>query len=259
MQALLAIMARLRDPNKGCPWDLEQDMHSIIPHTLEEVYEVEEAIATNNMRDLPDELGDLLFQVVFLSHLAQEQSLFNFQDVVKSITDKLIRRHPHIFGNATITSAEEQTASWEAIKAQERKGKKSAPVSVLDDVPYALPALMRASKLQKRASQVGFDWDNVQDVIAKLEEEIGELKEAIEQKNPVNMKEELGDMLFAMVNIANHLNIKAEDALRGTNRKFIQRFQYIEQKMQEEGKQWDEMSLQELDTLWETAKSKLAQ
>lgn len=252
---LLDIMAQLRNPDGGCPWDVEQDFASIAPHTLEEAYEVVDAIYENDMTGLREELGDLLLQVVFHAQMASEAKLFNFDDVAEGISEKLVRRHPHVFGDADIKTAEAQTAAWESIKEQERaaKGEPETPASILDDVPKALPALLRAHKLQKRAARVGFDWADIQDVFAKLDEEAGELQEAIaEKQSKERLMDEMGDLLFVCVNLARRLGVNPEEALSATNRKFERRFHFIEQQADD----LDAMTLEQMDALWNAAKSK---
>jgi MazG family protein len=253
IKSLLEIMAKLRDKQSGCPWDVEQTFESIAPHTLEEAYEVVDAIERDNMDNLKEELGDLLLQVVFHSQMAKEQKLFDFNDVVGSICDKLIRRHPHVFGDADIKTAAQQTEAWDTIKEKEQQ-EKNEPNSILNGIAIALPALLRAYKLQKKAAKSGFDWPSVAPVLEKLEEEIAELKMAIAAKDKENMEEELGDMLFVCVNIAKHLDINPEDALRYTNRKFEKRFYFIERELDRQHRDIKEASLQELDDLWDKAK-----
>lgn len=255
IDSLLHIMARLRDPNGGCPWDVEQDFASIAPYTLEEAYEVADAIAEGDMQGLKEELGDLLLQVVFHAQMAKEEGLFDFDQVAAGIGEKLVRRHPHVFGDADIKTAEAQTASWEAIKAEERKEKAGKPVSILDNVPKALPALTRALKLQKRAAKVGFDWDSPEPVFAKLDEEIGEFKSAIaEGADREKLADELGDILFVCANLARQFDIEPEEALRGTNRKFERRFRHIEHSLSQQNKRPEDATLEEMDALWNDAK-----
>ena len=235
---LLKIMVQLRDPTKGCPWDIDQTFETIAPYALEEAYEVVEAITNKDYENLRDELGDLLLQVVFHSQIAKESNLFNFEEVIDSICVKMIKRHPHVFGNADINTSDEQLSSWEAIKAEERakkSNKDSNSSSALDGVSVAYPALLRAEKLQKRAAQVGFDWKDTEPVLSKLDEEICELKEALNNDfDKAKVEEELGDILFSCVNIARHLNLDAETALNKANRKFTKRFQFIEKSLKEE-------------------------
>ena len=235
---LLRIMAQLRDPNNGCPWDIEQTFDSIAPYAIEEAYEVREAITNQDYKGLKDELGDLLLQVVFHSQIAEESKIFNFDEVVDGISKKMIDRHPHVFGNAKIDTADEQLNSWEDIKAEERANElnmDSNSLSALDGVSVAYPALLRAEKLQKRAARVGFDWKDTEPVLDKLDEEISELKEALNSDfNKGQLEEELGDILFSCVNIARHLQLDAETALHKANRKFTKRFQFIEKSLKEE-------------------------
>ena len=235
---LLKIMAQLRDPNNGCPWDIEQTFDSIAPCAIEEAYEVREAITNQDYKGLKDELGDLLLQVVFHSQIADESKIFNFDEVVDGICKKMIDRHPHVFGNAKIDTADEQLNSWEDIKAEERANKlntDSNSLSALDGVSVAYPALLRAEKLQKRAARVGFDWKDTEPVLDKLDEEICELKEALSNDfDRDQLEEELGDILFSCVNIARHLQLDAETALHKANRKFTKRFQFIEKSLKEE-------------------------
>ena len=235
---LLKIMAQLRDPNDGCPWDIEQTFDSIAPCTIEEAYEVREAIANQDYKGLKDELGDLLLQVVFHSQIADESKIFNFDEVVDGICKKMVERHPHVFGNAEINTADEQLNSWEDIKSEERASKLNMDpnsLSALDGVSVAYPALLRAEKLQKRAARVGFDWKETEPVLNKLDEEICELKEALSNDfDKDQLEEELGDILFSCVNIARHLKLDAETALHKANRKFTKRFQFIEKSLKEE-------------------------
>jgi MazG family protein len=250
---LLTIMARLRDPEKGCPWDVEQNFSTIAPYTIEEAYEVAEAIAKGDMGELRDELGDLLLQVVFHAQMASEAGDFTFEDVVQSICDKMIRRHPHVFADAQIKSAEAQVENWETIKAQERKDKKNE--RTLANIPAALPALMRAQKLQSRAARVGFDWPDTQGVIAKIKEELAEVEAAITSGDAKHTEEELGDLLFAVTNLARFVGADAETALRGTNAKFTRRFEYIEDALAVHNRSVKEASLDEMETLWNKAKA----
>jgi len=235
---LLKIMAQLRDPNDGCPWDIEQTFDSIAPRAIEEAYEVREAITNQDYKGLKDELGDLLLQVVFHSQIADESKIFNFDEVVDGICKKMVDRHPHVFGNAEINTADEQLNSWEDIKSEERANKLNMDpnsLSALDGVSVAYPALLRAEKLQKRAARVGFDWKETEPVLNKLDEEICELKEALSNDfDKDQLEEELGDILFSCVNIARHLKLDAETALHKANRKFTKRFQFIEKSLKEE-------------------------
>jgi MazG family protein len=250
-------MERLRTPGTGCPWDLEQDFSTIAPYTIEEAYEVADAIERKDLAQLKDELGDLLFQVVFHSRMAEEAGAFSFGDVVAAITDKMVRRHPHVFGDADVRTAEAQTAAWEEHKRKERTGKGAG---VMDDIPVALPALTRALKIQKRAATVGFDWKEAHPIFDKLEEEVGELREAMAQNaSKEKLADELGDILFVVVNIARHLGVKPEEALAGTSRKFLKRFGFIEAKGRSAGKTLAQMSLEEMETGWSEAKSTEAQ
>ena len=248
---LLAIMAKLRNPNGGCPWDLEQNFATIAPYTLEEAYEVADAITRGNMDDLREELGDLLLQVVFHSQMAKEASLFDFEAVAASINEKMIRRHPHVFADASIESAEAQTANWETIKENERKAKSTG---TLADVPVALPALLRAQKLQGRAARVGFDWPEVGGVMDKIEEEFAEVKEAIASGNRHHIAEEIGDLLFAVVNLARFTGGDAETALRAANEKFTRRFHAVEKALTAQGRNLKSASLEEMEALWQQAK-----
>jgi len=261
---LLHLMARLRDPQHGCPWDLRQDYASIVPHTLEEAYEVADAIARRDFPQVRDELGDLLFQVVYYSQLGREDGHFDFAQVVDGITRKLVRRHPHVFpdgdlhGPLDLPRLDEATIKrrWEEIKAEERAEKAAAPeqLSLLDDVPAALPALSRAAKLQKRAANVGFDWADAMPVVAKIQEELDEVREAMANGQAAQVAEEIGDLLFVMVNLARHLQVDAEDALRQANAKFERRFRYIEEGLNAQGRTPQEASLEEMDALWDAAK-----
>lgn len=252
---LLAIMARLRDPKGGCPWDVEQDFSTIAPYTIEEAYEVAEAIAQNDMAALREELGDLLLQVVFHAQMAQEAGLFSFEDVAHAIGEKMIRRHPHVFSDAEIKTAEAQTANWETIKEAERKTKKK-DARILSDVPSALPALMRAQKLQKRAARVGFDWPDVNGVIAKITEEMLEVDEAIKSGDANHTEEEIGDLLFAVVNLARFQGVDAESALRAANQKFTRRFEAVEDGLAAQNKPFHAATLDEMEALWVAAKEK---
>ncbi|MBI1239529.1 MAG: nucleoside triphosphate pyrophosphohydrolase [Alphaproteobacteria bacterium] len=253
--ALLALMQRLRDPERGCPWDLEQSFSTIAPYTIEEAYEVADAIARGDTNALKDELGDLLFQVVFHAQMADEAGDFSFGDVTQAIVDKMERRHPHIFGaGPSPDSAADQSARWEAMKAAERQAK--AATSALDDVPLALPALTRALKLQKRLSRVGFDWNGGPEVLEKLEEELRELTtEIAAHASPERLEDEFGDILFVAVNIARHLGIDPEAALRSTNAKVTRRFGEIEQRLKAAGSSPEEASLEEMDALWSAIKA----
>jgi MazG family protein len=250
---LLAIMARLRDPDGGCAWDLEQTFATIAPYTIEEAYEVSDAIERGNLAELKDELGDLLLQVVFHSRMAEEQGEFAFADVAQAICDKMIRRHPHVFGEASHRDAAEQTVAWEAIKAEERAAK-DARQSLLDGVPSALPALTRSEKLTRRAARVGFTWATPEAVIEKLHEELGELAVEVAASDRAKMRDEMGDVLFVCANLARLLEIDPEDALRSTNAKFTRRFNAIEQALAADGRSPEQSDLAEMDGLWNAAK-----
>ena len=252
IDGLLEVMRRLRDPETGCPWDKAQTFDTIAPYTVEESYEVADAIQRKDMRDLKEELGDLLFQVVFHARIAEEQGLFDFNDVAAGISEKLIRRHPHVFGDADGRTADEQNAEWEIIKAQERKAKEK--YGLLDDVPVGLPALTRAAKLTKRAARVGFDWPSVYEVLDKLDEETEELKVEIARGDVQKSHEELGDILFVLANLARKLDVEPENALRMTNAKFVRRFETIEAELFKLGKTPDQSDLAEMDALWNAAK-----
>ena len=277
IEKLVALMVMLRDQKLGCPWDLEQTIESLVPYTLEEVYEVVDAIDKNDMVELKDELGDLLFQVVFYAQIACEEGLFTFDDVADSITAKLIRRHPHVFPDATIgsfgsksyISSDQVVVNWEAIK-QEEKIKKlqhraqrgqtekedstDAIASTLDDVPRSLPALERAYKLQKRAANTGFDWSDIAPVIEKLKEEIAEFQSALETKNQQQIQAEIGDVLFTAVNLARHASVEPEIALRAANHRFEERFKWIETTLYSRDQTVNETNQEQLDELWEQAK-----
>lgn len=259
IQTLLSIMSKLRNPDGGCPWDLEQNFQTIAPYTIEEAYEVADAIERDDLDDLKGELGDLLFQVVFHAQMAKEVGSFEFDDVVDAICEKMVRRHPHVFGGEESRSAEEQTEAWEAQKAIERAAKSKSvdsAHSIMQDVPATFPALVRSAKLQKRAAQVGFDWPDKSPVIAKVKEELDEVQEAISNNAPVtSVEEEIGDLLFAVTNLARHMKIDAEQALQSANRKFIRRFTYIERELSAQNKKPSESNLEEMDELWNKAKS----
>jgi ATP diphosphatase len=256
--ALIEIMAALRTPGSGCPWDLEQTFATIAPYTIEEAYEVAEAIARDDLDDLKDELGDLLLQVVFHARMAEEQSAFAFGDVVEAITAKLIRRHPHVFGDAGKLSAEQVSGLWERIKASERADKApggdSEPARALSGVPAGLPALARAFKLQKKAARVGFDWGEPAPIIAKIREEANEISAAMSAGDREQIAGEIGDLLFAVVNLARQLDVDPESALRTTNVKFERRFASIERALALRGKTPAQSTLAEMDALWDEAK-----
>lgn len=252
MKRLLEIMRCLRNPKTGCPWDLEQDFDTIAPYTIEEAYEVADAISRQNWTELRSELGDLLFQSVFHAQIAQDRGLFSFEDVVNDIADKMIARHPHVFGNeSNAKSADQQTRDWETVKAAERAAK--AQTGVLDGVALGLPALTRAIKLQNRAARVGFDWPETMQVLDKLVEEAQELRDAQQDDDQV---EEFGDLLFVMANLARHLNIDPEKALRSANEKFTRRFQFIETELASQGRGPQDSTLEEMDALWDAAKAR---
>lgn len=258
MERLLEVMARLRDPEGGCPWDIEQDFASIRPYTIEESYEVADAIDRGDMAALKEELGDLLLQVVYHAQMAREAGLFDFEAVAESIADKMVARHPHVFGDADVASAAGQTRAWEAHKSAEREAKAAAAgvtPSVLDDVALALPALMRAEKLQKRAARVGFDWPETDGTIVKVEEEIAELRRALAAGRPEEVADEVGDLLFSVVNLARRVGADAEDALRASNAKFERRFRAMERTAAAERVPLAERDLDALERLWIAAKA----
>ncbi len=260
MDQLIAIMTRLRNPDSGCPWDVEQTFSSIAPHTIEEAYEVADAIEHNDMAALKDELGDLLFQVVFHAQMASEHGAFDFADVVTNVSEKMIRRHPHVFGDTLIDSPEAQTRAWEDIKAEERalKDDQAGDLdgSALSGVISALPALIRAQKLQKRAARVGFDWPEARQVIDKINEEIGEIEaEMTSSPDPQRLEDELGDLLFVCVNLARKLGIEAETALRHGNAKFERRFRHMEASAVGRGIEFSSLDLDEMEKLWVQAKT----
>jgi ATP diphosphatase len=264
---LLEIMAALRTPVTGCPWDLEQDFASIAPYTIEEAYEVSDAIARGDLTDLRDELGDLLLQVVFHARMAEEQGAFAFGDVVRAITTKMIRRHPHVFGDAEARAAGSAKGQWDRIKAEEKAEKRAGRIArgldpedhgkgFLDGIAVALPALTRALKLQQKAATVGFDWTEAAPILDKIEEEIGELREAIASGRTAAVADEFGDLLFAVVNIGRHLGIDAEASLSGTNEKFRSRFHYIEKQIVSTGGTLKDATLEEMEALWQNAKQR---
>lgn len=270
---LIEIMAALRTPVTGCPWDIEQTFETIAPYTIEEAYEVADAIQRGDLPDLRDELGDLLLQVVYHARIAEEAKAFSFPDVVEAVTTKMIRRHPHVFGDADARAAGAAKGHWDKIKAEEKAAKAaasdatSAP-SLLDDVPITLPALTRAIKLQSKAAKVGFDWPSLAPVFEKLDEEVRELEEVALPADPrgdvrdaspatrAKVEEELGDLLFVMANVARHLDIDPEAALRAANQKFVRRFHHIEARLAAAGKAPAESTLAEMDDLWDEAKAK---
>jgi len=259
LDELLNIMSRLRDPETGCPWDKKQTFASVVPHTIEEVYELADAIEMQDFSDLKGELGDLLFQVVFYAQIAKEQELFEFSDILTTLNEKLIRRHPHVFAEKNFDNEQAVHANWEAEKQKERLKKSNEmqqQESVLDNIPLALPALNRSYKIQKRCSRVGFDWGELEPVVAKIHEEIDEVlvevkrTDLTEQQKQERIEDELGDLLFANVNLVRHLNADPETVLRQANNKFEKRFRLVELEVRRQGKQIDECSLQELDEIW---------
>ena len=266
LRALIDVMARLRDPKDGCAWDLQQDHASIAPYTIEEAYEVQDAIEKKDMEGLCDELGDLLLQVVFQARIGEEAGHFDFADIAQSITDKMIRRHPHIFGDHHYRSAEEQRQAWEDIKAEERQAKSNKAgldpshpkTRLLDDVATTLPAMLRAVKLQKRAARVGFDWPDAEQVMDKIKEETAEVEAELNQNTPQHprLQEEIGDLLFAVINLARKLDIDPEDALKSTNSKFTNRFNYIEESIVSNNKTMENATLDEMESLWQDAKKR---
>jgi len=261
LERLLKIMAQLRDPDEGCPWDMAQTFETILPHTIEEAYEVADAIQRGDMPELRDELGDLLFQVVFYAQMASEIKAFDFDDIAQGISEKMVRRHPHVFGGESVAGVAEQNEAWERHKAKERRsrnvGKKPGE---LDGVALALPALIRAEKLQKRAAKVGFDWSTVAGPLAKIEEELNEIKaELVDHQEPERLRDEMGDLLFSCVNLARHLGVDAESALRQANAKFEQRFRTLENHVGNQGDTVSGLSGEQLDTIWEKVKKEIDQ
>jgi ATP diphosphatase len=265
VRRLIEIMAALRDPICGCPWDVEQTFASIVPFTIEEAYEVADAIERGSTEDLREELGDLLLQVVFHARMAEEAGMFDFGGVVESITAKLVRRHPHVFGAANARSSVAVKALWGRIKAEEKQTKseararrglsREAPSGALDGVPLALPALTRAMKLQEKAGKVGFDWNDVRLVVAKIGEEIAEVEEEMAAGSAESLSSEVGDLVFAVVNLARHLKVDPEAALRSANAKFVRRFAHIENRLAERGRTPESASLDEMESLWVEAKA----
>lgn len=255
IEKLLQVMARLRDPENGCPWDVEQDFSTIAPYTIEEAYEVADAIERDDIADLKDELGDLLFQVAFHAQMAEEAGHFTFDDVAEGISEKMVRRHPHVFSDAADRSQEAINEKWEQIKAEERSAKDDE--SALAGVTKALPALKRAEKLGKRANRVGFDWPDRDGVRAKIHEELDELDEAVGTRRPKEIEAEFGDLLFAVVNLARHLKVDPEKALTGANYKFERRFRAMEAEIEGSGKRLRDFNLETLDQLWRKAKKKV--
>ena len=255
IEKLLEVMVELRDPNTGCPWDIDQDFRSIAPYTIEEAYEVADAIDRNDIADLRDELGDLLLQVVFHAQMAKEIGAFDFDAVVEAITAKMIRRHPHVFGNETVRDADAQRSAWEHHKKRERNAAGKYDSGALAGVSLALPALVRAEKLSKRAAATGFDWPDIDGVRAKIDEELGEIEAARNSGSGPKVAEEIGDLLFTVVNLARHLRVDPEDALRGANQKFARRFQAAEQRVKAQGRSWDALTPAELDAEWQAVKA----
>ncbi len=256
LETLRAIMTALRDRESGCPWDVEQTFATIAPYTIEEAYEVADAIERGNTDDLCEELGDLLLQVIYHSQIASEENAFTLDDVIDGICTKMVRRHPHVFGDEETRNAGVAKGFWEKIKASEKAARGDAgPVSVLDDVPLPLPALTRAEKLQKRAARVGFDWPDRTGPLGKVHEELSELQDAAQSANHAHMEEEFGDLLFSMVNFARHHDLDPEEALRQANAKFARRFQHVENTLLKAGKSPESANLEEMDALWNDAKS----
>lgn len=258
---LLYVMSRLRDPDGGCPWDLEQDFSSIAPYTIEEAYEVADAITSGDMDELKDELGDLLLQVVYHAQMAREDGHFDFDDVAQGVTDKMIHRHPHVFGDTDAQSAGDVNEIWEQRKEAERNRAPEKHKSALDGITKGIPALLRAEKLQKRAARVGFEWPDIGGVLDKIEEEIAELRAELadnQQRDTKRMEDELGDVFFALVNLARTMEINPESALRHTNNKFEKRFKYIEQHLDKDGKSPSDSTLGEMMALWLKSKDKIA-
>lgn len=259
LERLLVIMKSLRDPKNGCPWDKEQTIDSIKAFTLEEAYEVVDAIERNDIEGLRDELGDLLFHIVFYSEMADEDKQFNFRDVVKQVNQKLERRHPHVFSDLKVDNVEQVKTLWEQIKQQERNDaaneNDNKSINLLDDIGKNMPAVKRAEKLQKRAATVGFDWTDSQDILNKIDEELSELRHALQEPNNIdNISEELGDLMFCCVNLARHYKIDSEISLRDTNEKFVRRFNYIEETLKKRDKSLSDATLDEMDALWDEAK-----
>ncbi len=262
LEDLKYLMRRLRDPVDGCPWDIQQTYRSIVPHTLEEVYEVIDTIEREDFPHLSEELGDLLFQIVFYAQIACEETRFSLDDVIDQLVKKLIYRHPHVFPEGTLQSRRgdqvmtehEVQGQWELLKTKEKQNKKVT--SILADVPDALPGMIRARKLQSKAAKVGFDWPTVNHVLDKADEELAELKEAIQKGDREHIESELGDVLFVLANVARHMGIDPEQAVRSTNQKFTDRFEFVEQNVNASPKNWEEFSLDELDVFWDQAKEK---
>ncbi|MBH98162.1 MAG: nucleoside triphosphate pyrophosphohydrolase [Rhodospirillaceae bacterium] len=251
---LLGLVESLRDPDGGCPWDLEQTLQTISSYTLEEAYEVVDAISRENYDDLTEELGDLLFQIVLQAQIASECGAFTFKDIVEGITCKMLRRHPHVFSEENVNNSDAQSIQWETIKIEEKGGDQFSP---LNDIALALPALVRSQKLGERASNVGFDWDNHIDARAKVNEELAELDAAIEENDLNAIKTEMGDVIFSLVNLCRHLHIEPESSLSDANTKFLKRFSIVANEIQKSGKNWDDCDSADLDELWEYAKQTL--
>ncbi len=252
LRRLIDIMAELRDPTRGCPWDKVQDFDTIAPYTIEEAYEVADAIAQRDFAALPDELGDLLFQVVYHARMAEEAGHFAFKDVARAIADKMIRRHPHVFGEAAARDAATQTASWEAQKSAERAARDQ--IGTLAGVPLALPALTRAAKITNRAARVGFDWPNAEAVLEKLDEEVAELRAELQAGDPERLKDELGDMLFVLANLARKLKLDPEACLRHANDKFTRRFNAMEAMLDRQGQGLAGTALDAMESAWQAVK-----
>jgi ATP diphosphatase len=254
--ALTDVMERLRDPETGCPWDVVQTFETIAPYTIEEAYEVADAINSGDMDHVREELGDLLLQVVFHARMAEEKGLFNFDDVAAGVAAKMVSRHPHVFGDKSAETPADVVDLWEDQKDKEKAGKPKVNQSILDDVPLALPAIIRAQKLQKRAARVGFEWEKAVNVLDKLEEEIAELREAIGSKDAKEIHEEIGDMMFCVVNFGRMLDVDCEQSLRDTNDKFKRRFNGIENELKLKHKEFSDVSLDELEEIWQAQKLK---
>jgi tetrapyrrole methylase family protein / MazG family protein len=248
---LVQLMARLRAPG-GCPWDRKQTLPDLKPFVIEEAYEVVDAIDKDDRDALREELGDLLLQAVFIAEMTREEGSFDIYDSVTAIHDKLVRRHPHVFGDVEANDAEQVLVNWEKLKSDERKAENK---SILSGVPQSMPALLKASRLTEKASRVGFDWRRTSDVFDKLDEEIGELREAIDQNDPASIHDEIGDLLFTIANIARKVNVNPEEALQSTNRKFMRRFQSMESHVHDRGQNLDQLQLEEMDRLWDEAKA----
>ncbi len=254
-EKLLSIIAKLRDPSGGCPWDIRQTKEDVGRYLLDETYEVLDAIAKDSPEATREELGDLLFMILFLARIAEEEDLFSIDGVLDDIAAKMIRRHPHVFGDATVKDAAEVKRNWDQIKRDVEKRGEGSP-SILSRIPVAMPALLRAQKITGEAAKVGFDWDSAQSVMTKIEEELEEFRDALSQGDPGRVRDEIGDILFSIVNLGRHLNVNSEEALRAANRKFEERFLYIEERLREQGKDPASATLEDMDALWEEAKKK---